>query len=58
MCSMIPGMRKSSPSQMASTSTSVPIMYLSMSTGFSSLWLVIIVMYSVTSLSQCAIIMF
>ena len=52
MCSIIPGMRKSSPSQMASTSHSVPIRYLSTSTGFDiSTWLVMMAMYSLTSFS-------
>jgi hypothetical protein len=35
ICSMMPGMSTSSPSEMTSTSSSVPGMYLSTSTGFS-----------------------
>jgi len=51
-CSIMPGMRMFSPSQMASTSISMPERYLSMSTGLSCLWERMMAMYSSMSSSQ------
>ena len=57
-CSMMPGISISSPSQMASTSISMPERYLSISTGLSCLVERIIRIYSSMSSGQVAIIMF
>ena len=54
-CSMIPGISMSSPSHTASTSTSLPMMYLSTSIGCSWVCLLMISMNSMISLSEIAI---
>ena len=58
MCSMMPGMSTSVPSEMTSTSSSVPIMYLSTSTGLSMPCARMRCMYVVTSSSSWTIFMF
>ena len=58
MCSIMPGIRMSSPSQMASTSSSVPIRYLSIKMGFSISCAKMMAIYSLISASLKAMIMF